>query len=528
MSESSNQQVNDRAIVIQRGNELSEFVALLADLGVPTDVFSGGLPTAEDLHGAAVVVIPGKRLAESGTPNLSLWPRTVAVVDQSSKTIISHLNRLGAALVVRRPIHPRTLRLLLLHEIYRGPERRRKKRILIGHPIRVGVGLFKQRATLLELSPGGARIELPSAPKIGSTLKIMIGKDLTQAKPLKLQAKVVRCIRPAGDRGRGDSEIGVALISPQKQAQTIRSILDRFATGPASWNGAVAAQSPTSEAPHQSQPNIKSTVPDAAEPDTVAAPEPSIEEIDPEVSARRLPPSATAMAAPDAEAAKHDGACERTPDAEKSASDETDSCEALEQTDQEQLDRELSLVTEIEDGDENTDEGEAGPAASEDESERRSETRIPYERRVVALGEEAARVLVGRDLSQGGMRIAANDAVDLGDVLRVALHCGTEIEPVVVTAKADRDDGDRGTVLTFQDVSDNQRSHLEKIIASSSPIESAVAGHDPNEHTQPGSIVLGEMIETIEKGPAPPPSAVKTEEQIEAHLDSIFDTDESI
>ena len=54
----------------------------------------------------------------------------------------------------------------------------------------------------------------------------------------------------------------------------------------------------------------------------------------------------------------------------------------------------------------------------------------------MALGEEAARVLVGRDLSQGGMRIAANDAVGLGDVLRLALHCGTELEPVVVMAKA--------------------------------------------------------------------------------------------
>ena len=86
--------------------------------------------------------------------------------------------------------------------------------------------------------------------------------------------------------------------------------------------------------------------------------------------------------------------------------------------------------------------GETDPIASDDAapeadgSERRRETRIPYERRVVALGEEAARVLVGRDLSQGGMRLAAKDAVDLGDVLRLALHCGTELEPVVVMAKA--------------------------------------------------------------------------------------------
>ncbi len=88
MSESSNRQVNDRAIVIQRGFELSEFNALLAKLGVPTKICSGALPTAEQLCGAAVVVIPGKRLAESGKPNLSLWPRTVAVVDDSRQALL--------------------------------------------------------------------------------------------------------------------------------------------------------------------------------------------------------------------------------------------------------------------------------------------------------------------------------------------------------------------------------------------------------------------------------------------------------
>lgn len=501
MSESSNQQANDRAIVIQRGNELSEFVALLAELGVPTEICSGALPTADQLRGAAVVVIPSKRLAESGTPNLSFWPRTVAVVDDSSKTLISHLNRLVAALVVRRPIHPRTLRLLLLHEIYRGPERRRRKRILIGHPVRIGVGLFKQRATLLELSPGGARIELPTAPKIGSKLTILIGKDLTQAKPLKLQAKVIRCIRPSGERARANAEIGVCLIDPRNQAKTIRGILDRFATGPASWSGAIAEQAPASVATAAPRPKTQpATIVNAPVAGPASAELASRGEFDPEVSPRRLPPST-----PMPVAANHDSSGEAT------------AAGALDAP----LDVEADLY-------------ETDSIASEDAApevkrpERRRETRIPYERRVVALGEEAARVLVGRDLSQGGMRIAANDSVDLGDVLRVALHCGTELEPVIVMAKAERDDGDHGTVLTFQDVSDNQRTHLEKIIASSSPIESAVAGHNPNEQTQAGSIVLGEMIETVKKGPGPSPDWVDTEDQIEAHLDSIFDTDQPV
>jgi len=121
-----------------------------------------------------------------------------------------------AAMVIRRPIHPRTLRLVLLHEIYQGPERRRRKRTLIGHPIRVGAGLFKQRATLLELSDTGARLELPKAPQVGSKLHLLIGKDLTQGKPLKLQAKVVRGIGAPGENGRQDAVIGVAIVDPRK------------------------------------------------------------------------------------------------------------------------------------------------------------------------------------------------------------------------------------------------------------------------------------------------------------------------
>ena len=125
----------------------------------------------------------------------------MAVVDGASKTMLAHLNRVGASLVIRRPIHPRTLRLALLHELYRGPERRKRKRTHIGHPIRVGAGLFKQRATLLELSDTGARVELPKEPKVGMKLNLLLGKELTLGKPLKLTAKVVRGIRAPGENG---------------------------------------------------------------------------------------------------------------------------------------------------------------------------------------------------------------------------------------------------------------------------------------------------------------------------------------
>ena len=203
------------------------------------------------------------------------------------------------------------------------------------------------------------------------------------------------------------------MIEPQKHAKTIRGILDRFATGPAFWSGPVAEQAPASEATTAPRPNTQpATIVNEPVAEPASAEPASIEEFDPEVSARRLPPRT-----PTPIAANNDSRAKATaPVALDTPSDVTSLPEAdLDETDPIASD-------------------DAAPEA--DGSERRRETRIPYERRIVALGEKAARVLVGRDLSQGGMRIAANDAVDLGDVLRVALHCGTELEPVVVMAKA--------------------------------------------------------------------------------------------
>ena len=121
--------------------------------------------------------------------------------------------------------------LLLLHVLYRGPERRIKKRVLIGHPIRAGAGLFKHDATLLELSRTGARLSLANPPKVGTTMQLVLGKELTNGKPIKIVAKVVRSVRAAAGR---DDEIGLALQATSDLDRSIQTILDRFASGPAS------------------------------------------------------------------------------------------------------------------------------------------------------------------------------------------------------------------------------------------------------------------------------------------------------
>ena len=67
--------------------------------------------------------------------------------------------------------------------------------------------------------------------------------------------------------------------------------------------------------------------------------------------------------------------------------------------------------------------------------ERREEPRYSIDRRIIALGVEAARVLIGRDISLTGMRVESHELVDVGDELRLALHVRARSEPLVVQAR---------------------------------------------------------------------------------------------
>ena len=478
MSQSTAPQSHNRAVLFQHDGELSEFADLLSELAIPVQECSSGLPEPLELEGARLVVISGRRLLESGTPNLRRWPRTIAVVDDASKTLVTHLGRIGVAMVIRRPIHPHALRLLLLHEIYAGPERRIRKRVLVGHAIRVVSGLFRPHALLLELSPTGARIELANAPKVGSKMRILLGKDLTKTRPVKLHAKVIRSIGTSGKKSRSESEIGVVLLDAQHHAKTIKGILDRFAMSPAKWQTKTHA--------NQLEARRRTT--------------PLATLHDVEASSRRLPPTPSPLlqTAVDSEAAVTES---RLPPS--FAKGKAVQAEA----------------TEVEDFVRANDECDTAQLESPSDSrERRCEARIPYDERVVALGEEAARVLVGRDLSSGGMRIAATPSVAIGDILRVALHSGTQTEPLVVLAHALRDDGEDGLILSFDDPSESQREQLEMILSSGLPVHATSDDLDDSA-TFSESIIVAEMLETL---------APESDAEIAAHLDSVFDTSETV
>jgi hypothetical protein len=85
---------------------------------------------------------------------------------------------------------------------------------------------------------------------------------------------------------------------------------------------------------------------------------------------------------------------------------------------------------------------------------------------VVALGEEAARVLIGRDLSVGGMRVERAPSLAVGQQLKIALHVAAGETPLVLDAEVLRDDGERGFAVRFSDVDEASARYLAKMVGS--------------------------------------------------------------
>jgi hypothetical protein len=125
-----------------------------------------------------------------------------------------------------------------------------------------------------------------------------------------------------------------------------------------------------------------------------------------------------------------------------------------------------------------TFEGEAEPgeeqrlplAAPASDAERRKHERVVFKSEVIGLSEEAATVLVGRDLSIGGMRVEGHPQLEPGMRLRLAVFGAPREEPILVRAEVVRAD-DGSSALRFVDVGAEAASRLELLVAHLPSVE---------------------------------------------------------
>src|SRR5258706_192259 len=238
--------------------------------------------------------------------------------------------------MVRRPVHPAALRALVVHALYRGPEKRRSARVNVGAPVRMKIGWRPRAALLVDLSVSGCRLITDRAIDPGASFRLLMPAALAGGKALAIEARVVDC-SPSRDAALGRFVTSAAFEGVDARASAhLHAAVSAHTEGPAVWHGAPST-----------------------------APVPTV-----------------------THAAIDRDACAAAP-------------------------------------------GRPPAAAS--------------------LDDEAARVLMGRDLSRGGMRIDPNPRLAVGMSLRLAVHAETRDQPLILNAVVDRDDGERGLVLRFRD-----------------------------------------------------------------------------
>ena len=338
------------ALLLVHSGELADVRALLDELGLG---FREEAPTAAAVAAyaeAQLVVAPPQFLLDRLEEGADRVPVRVAVLEGEARTLRGMLGRSGIEWIVRRPFHPAALRLLLLHCIYQGPEKRRAHRVGIGAAVRLQVGWRRRGALLADLSERDCRLLCDRPVELGRRVRLRLPADLVGRPSLVIDAEVARTAR--GSEERDGHEVCLVFRSLDAAAELrLKELVARHERGPAVLAGREARLQ------------------------RVERPQ------DPSEGRR----------------------------ARRSV---------------------ISFESNEEDAEHETDD-HAGP-------ERRGLPRHDFRRRVIALGEEATRVLVGRDISLRGMRVDPNDALELGRSLQIAIHVPSCETPLVVDVRVHR------------------------------------------------------------------------------------------
>jgi hypothetical protein len=228
------------ALMIDDG-ELDDVHALLVELGA-SPVREHADPAA--FRGWAVpprlLVVSASCAARLRVPPEAAADRvvTVAVAEADSLTLRGMLRRQGFQYVVRRPVHPEALRLLLMRVLYRGREQRSVQRLPFGHGISWRTGWAQRPGMLTEISVDGCRVLCPRAPELGSRLTIRIPRQVADGRALSLTGCVVRRELGVGSSAEARDLFAVRFEDLSRRAQPrLAVILQEREIGPATLPG---------------------------------------------------------------------------------------------------------------------------------------------------------------------------------------------------------------------------------------------------------------------------------------------------
>ncbi|HEX5066531.1 MAG TPA: PilZ domain-containing protein [Myxococcota bacterium] len=388
------------SVLLLDDGELEDIQRMLEELRVPLARIRGGAivsgtPAPRDLLIATPrridAVVPPNAVSGSG-------PVRIVVVNEDSTGLRERLRRSGFDYLVRRPVHPEALRLMLLRSLYRGEEKRGEPRVAAGLDVSYRTGLRSRRAILADLSTKGCRLVSRTPVDSGRRIRVNLPEALETGDPIAVVGHVLRSNREERP-GVGTVHIAAVLFDriSDDARQALELLVEDLSRGPATLRrGAERTPVP----PNQE---------------------------------RGKPISVRAGTAP-----------KSTPKGGAQVPEESHASLAVE----------VSLESE----------GEG--------KERRIQPRAAYELTVPAFGKRALRVLVGRDLSIGGMRIERLPALEVGDRLHLAVYGSAEEAPFLVWGTVTRDDGDAGMGVVFDLLEPEIARRLERLVTSLPAVES--------------------------------------------------------
>ena len=390
-------------------------------------------------------------------------PVRIMVTSEDSNALRAQLRNVGFDYLVRRPVHPEAVRLLILHAMYTGEEQRQEPRVAVGFDVTFKSGLIPRQGTLADLSMRGCRLLANRSLELGKRIRIQIPEALGASEVLSLRGRVIRVVfdKDLGDSGLYSLAVLFEKTSPDERRELEWIIEERSKGPPRTDEGkergdsvdAVRGDRGIREIPAR---NIRKD------------PRFEAEELQlPAVDVQLDPPEEDEKPLESVSVSQTAAATKAVPVTNVAAEDDDTLSTATLPT---------KFVEPVGDG-----------------SNRRHSERATFAAKVPAFGSSALRVLVGRDLSIGGMRVEANPNISIGDRLHLAIYGSPDDEPLLIWATAERDDGERGLELAFDELHEVIQKRLERIVVSLPSVESLREGE-----LEAMGTVMSEMLPTEE------------------------------
>jgi len=504
---------NKPSVLILDDGELDDVQRILEDLEVEFGRVQGGAIAPNTPHPKSLLMATPRRIsAVAAIDEASAGddpPVRVVVVDQDSKTLRDQLRQVGFDFLVRRPVHPEALRLLVMHSLYRGDEKRREPRVAVGLEISFQTGEIPRRATLVDLSTGGCRLISPFEIETGKLILVTLPESLGAAEAITLEGRI---LRSSYDKRIGEEGMYSAAVQFENLSSELRNelewIIEDKVGGPPALN--TTLQPATGEA--GADPSASGTKPtytlkraEQRRPlrKTLLEKDSAVLKSDPRSEGAA---SAANRGATSAAAVEHQPFTLSVPVDVKMAQPQRPAPKPVEEIEDAPV-QEIAAARPVEPLEQNVDPTpsisadptpsisadptpsisadptpsisadptpsiSAGPAPSISPEDRRATPRHPYAAKVPAFGTRALRVLVGRDLSVGGMQIESNPDLEVGDRLHLAIYGDASEEPFLVWGTILRSDGKGGTAVAFDPVHPSIAKQLEALVASLPAVES--------------------------------------------------------